>query len=120
MSDAVAQGDVSTPAKARFTVANLVIALVFGVLFAFAVWAATDLLVTLAGRVDLNFLGWALYLFTIALPLVIFALVSAFSVAKQWWLVLLNYTAALGILAVYWFSVIGYSLSGGAASLLQV
>ncbi|WP_029144411.1 hypothetical protein [Microbacterium luticocti] len=88
----------------------------FGLFYAYAVWNAVAFLVAQAtGPLGLNGLGWALLLFAVVFPIVVFAAAFALGLRRGAGALALLMLVGLGLVAVFWLNVLAYSWSGGAS-----
>ncbi|WP_259607961.1 MULTISPECIES: hypothetical protein [Microbacterium] len=95
------------PAGPRW-LSGLVIGL-SGLFYAYAVWNAIAHLIALA-RDGLTAAGWATLLFGVVFPAIVFALASAVGRRRNVGELALVMLAGLGVVAVFWMSLIGYSI----------
>lgn len=96
----------------------VVIAAVFGLFYAYAVWNAVDFLVAQAsGPLGLNGYGWFVLLLAVLFPLLAFGVAFALGWRRSWWEFALVLLAGLGVVAVYWLNVVAYSAVYGASLL---
>ncbi|MFT4135227.1 bacitracin resistance protein [Microbacterium sp.] len=109
--DAGIRPRMSTPVTAT-------IAGAFGLFYAYAVWNAVGFLVSQAqGPFGLNGYGWFVLSFAVAFPILVFALAFAAGRRRRWWQFVLMLLAGLGLVAVFWLDVVGYSAVFGASML---
>lgn len=106
MSDS--QPSVVSPGSPRWLV-GLVIGLA-GLLYAYALWNAVAHLINMA-RTGLTGTGWLTLLFGVVFPAVVF--VFAFIIGRRRHVgeLALSFLAGLGIVAVFWLSLIALSLT---------
>lgn len=96
----------------------VVIAVVFGLFYAYAVWNAVDFLVAQAsGPLGLNGYGWFVLLLAVLFPLLAFGVAFALGWRRSWWEFALVLLAGLGVVAVFWLNVVAYSAVYGASLL---
>lgn len=96
----------------------VVIAAVFGLFYAYAVWNAVDFLVAQAsGPLGLNGYGWFVLLLAVLFPLLAFGVAFALGWRRSWWEFALVLLAGLGVVAVFWLNVVAYSAVYGASLL---
>ncbi|MGO1768912.1 MAG: hypothetical protein ACTHZX_03070 [Microbacterium sp.] len=93
----------------------------FGLLYAFAVWNGVGQLIAQAQYLaalesSLSLTGWIVWLLTIALPIVIFAIVVSLGRRAGAGRLALLLVAGLSIVAVFWLDVLAYA----AASLVSM
>lgn len=88
--------------------AGLVIGL-SGLFYAYAVWNAVAHLVTLA-RDGLTVTGWVTLLFGVVFPAFVFAIAYAVGRRRHVGELAMVMLAGLGIVAVFWMSLLGYSV----------
>lgn len=97
------------PAASPRWLSGLVLGLA-GLFYAYAIWNAVAHLITMA-QVGLSGIGWATLLFGVVFPAIVFVfayLIGRRRSAGELALVLL---AGLGIVAVFWLSLLAYSLT---------
>ncbi|WP_226533370.1 hypothetical protein [Microbacterium paraoxydans] len=98
---------VSAPSP-RWAV-GLVIGLA-GLFYAYAVWNAVAHLITMA-QTGLTAGGWATLLFGVAFPAIVFAFAYLIGRRRRVGELLLVFLAGLGVVAVFWMSLIALSLT---------
>ncbi|MGN7948008.1 hypothetical protein ACTJKH_04625 [Microbacterium sp. 22215] len=101
------------PAASPRWLSGLVLGLA-GLFYAYAIWNAVAHLITMA-QVGLSGIGWATLLFGVVFPAIVFVfayLIGRRRSAGELALVLL---AGLGIVAVFWLSLLAYSLTLAAS-----
>lgn len=81
-----------------------------GLLYAYAVWNAVAHLITMA-QTGLTGGGWATLLFGVAFPAIVFGFALAIGRGRRVGELALVFLAGLGIVAVFWLSLIGLSLT---------
>lgn len=81
-----------------------------GLLYAYAVWNAVAHLITMA-RTGLTGTGWATLLFGVVFPAVVFVFAFAIGRRRRVGELALSFLAGLGIVAVFWLSLIALSLT---------
>lgn len=102
------------PRWLRFLVVGLA-----GLFYAYAVWNAVAHLVTMA--VDgLSVTGWVTLLFGVIFPAIVFALSFAIGRRRNTGEQALVLLAGLGVVAVFWLSLIGYSVLSAATLVATV
>ena len=85
---------------------------VFGLLYAYAVWNAIAYMIPLVGlAVDAT--TWVALILAIVMPVIVYALAIALTRRRGLGVVALVLFAGLGVVAVFWLDVVGYTLSGG-------
>ncbi|WP_261167275.1 hypothetical protein [Microbacterium sp. Marseille-Q6965] len=90
------------------------IAGVFALLYAYAVWSGISQLVqsvqtTAAAGLSLNALGWGMWLLTIALPVVLFAIAVSVGRTRGLRILTILLLVGLSIVAVLWLNVMAYT-----------
>ena len=83
---------------------------VAGLFYAYAVWNAVAHLITMA-QTGLTGGGWATLLFGVAFPAIVFAFAFAIGRRRRVGELALVFLAGLGIVAVFWMSLIALSLT---------
>lgn len=87
----------------------------FGLFYAYGVWAAVDFLVIQAnGAFGLNALGWFVLLFAVAFPILVFAAAFALGWRRRSWQFALILLSGLGLASVLWLNVLAYSATSFA------
>ena len=91
-----------------------VIAGVFGLFYAYAVWNAVGNLIASAeaasaAGVSLSALGWFLWIFAAAFPIIVFAAAYRVALRRVAWQILLIMLAGLALVAVFWLDVVAYT-----------
>ena len=90
----------------------------FGLLYAYVVWNALDLLVyQAAGMLGLNGLGWFVLLLAIAFPVIAFAVAFALGRRRRPGVFALVMLAGLALVAVFWLNVLAYAYAYGGSLL---
>jgi hypothetical protein len=88
----------------------------FGLFYAYAVWNAVAFLIDQAtGVLGLNGLGWAVLLFAVAFPIIVFAVALGIGMKRppaHFAMILLT---GLGLVAVFWLNVVAYAFAYGTA-----
>lgn len=111
MSDVKKSSEVS--AGSPRWVVGLVLGIA-GLLYAYAVWNAIAHLVTMAQGMategGLSGAGWATLLFGVLFPALVFVLAFAIGRRRAAGELALVLLAGLGVVAVFWMSLIGYSI----------
>ncbi len=106
----------ATPASRTPVWLTATIAGAFGLFYAYAVWNAVDFLfVQATGPRGLNALGWAVLLFAVVFPILVFAGSFALGLRRRAGDLALLLLAGLGLVAVFWLNVISYAYSSGTA-----
>ena len=105
MSDDVT---ASAPAGSPRWLVGLILGLA-GLFYAYAVWNAVAHLVGMA-QAGLTGLGWVTLLFGVVFPAVVFAFAYAIGRRRRSGELALVLLTGLGIVAVFWLSLIGYSV----------
>ena len=90
-------------------IVGLVIGLA-GLFYAYAVWNAVAHLITMA-QGGLTGTGWAALLFGVVFPAIVFAFAYAIGRRRKVGELALTFLAGLGIVAVFWMSLIALSLT---------
>ena len=83
----------------------------FGLLYAYAVWNAIAYTIPLAG-LAIGATAWVALILAIILPVVVYVLAIAITRRRGLGAVALVLFAGLGVVAVFWLDVVGYTLSG--------
>lgn len=83
----------------------------FGLLYAYAVWNAIAYTIPLAG-LAIGATTWVALILAIILPVVVYVLAIAITRRRGLGAVALVLFAGLGVVAVFWLDVVGYTLSG--------
>jgi hypothetical protein len=87
---------------------------VFGLFYAYAVWSAIGFLIAQAtSGSGLNGAGWAVLLFAVVFPIVVFVAGTALSRRRALWQFALILLAGLGLVAVFWLNVLAYAFTSG-------
>ncbi|MBN6189953.1 MULTISPECIES: hypothetical protein [Microbacterium] len=81
-----------------------------GLFYAYAVWNAVAHLITMA-QTGLTGAGWAVLLFGVVFPLIVFGFASAIGRRRRVGELALVFLAGLGIVAVFWMSLLALSLT---------
>ena len=84
---------------------------VFGLLYAYAVWNAIAYMIPLVG-LAIGATTWVALILAIVLPVVVYVLAIAITRRRGLGTVALVLFAGLGVVAVFWLDVVGYTLSG--------
>ena len=112
----------TSPARSRRTPTWLVatIGAAFGLFFAYAVWNALGNLVEanrVAGEaeVSLSALGWMLWIFAAAFPIVVWGIAFSVGYRRRVHEYLLVMLTGLALVAVFWLNVVAYSLLNTAS-----
>ncbi|MCT1477584.1 hypothetical protein [Microbacterium sp. p3-SID336] len=102
----------TTPAVAPGSPRWLVWAVVglAGLFYAYAVWNAVAHLITMA-QTGLTGTGWAVLLFGVVFPLIVFGFAFAIGRRRRVGELALVFLAGLGIVAVFWMSLLALSLT---------
>jgi len=98
----------SAPRSPRWLV-GLVVG-VAGLFYAYAVWNAIAHLVTMATPDGLSGIGWITLLFGVVFPAIVFVLAYAIGRRRRVGELSLVLLAGSGIVAVFWLSLVGYSV----------
>jgi len=80
-----------------------------GLLYAYAVWNAIAHLVSFLPS-GLTAIGWVTLLFGVVFPIIVFALALAIGRRRDLGELALLLLAGLGVVAVFWLSLLGYSV----------
>ncbi|GAA1691067.1 hypothetical protein GCM10009808_05030 [Microbacterium sediminicola] len=112
MTDPIAA--VDAPRRGMAPVARAVVAGVFGLFYAYAVWNAVGNLVqSLAAASDvglsLTLLGWVVWLIAILVPIVVFVIALAVAAHRRLGAHLLIMVTGLAVVAVLWLNVVAYT-----------
>ncbi|WP_405375722.1 MULTISPECIES: hypothetical protein [unclassified Microbacterium] len=87
---------------------------VFGFFYAYAAWNAIGFLISQAsGTAGLNGAGWALLLFAVVFPIVVFVAGVVAARRRPVWKLALVLLTGLGLVAVFWLNVLAYAFSNG-------
>lgn len=94
----------------------------FGLFYAYAVWNAIGNLVAAvqaAGEVglSLNALGWTLWIFAIAFPIIVYVFAFWLSHRRHAGHAVLIMLAGLGLIAVFWLDLVAYTALNTASLL---
>ncbi|QNA92488.1 MULTISPECIES: hypothetical protein [unclassified Microbacterium] len=81
-----------------------------GLFYAYAVWNAVAHLITMA-QTGLTGAGWATLLFGVAFPAIVFAFAYVIGRRRRVGELALVFLAGLGVVAVFWMSLIALSLT---------
>lgn len=84
---------------------------VFVLLYAYAVWNAVAYMIPLVG-LAIGATAWVALILAIVLPIVVYVLAIALTRRRGLGAVALVLFAGLGVVAVFWLDVVGYTLSG--------
>jgi hypothetical protein len=88
----------------------------FGLFYAYAVWNAVAFLIDQAsGVLGLNGLGWAVLLFAVAFPIIVFAVALGIGMKRPPGHLALVLLTGLGLVAVFWLNVIAYAFTYGSS-----
>ena len=83
----------------------------FGLLYAYAIWNAVAYMIPLVG-LAIGVTSWVALILAIILPVVIYVVAIALTRRRRLGTVALVLLAGLGLVAVFWLDVVGYTLSG--------
>jgi len=83
-----------------------------GLLYAYAIWNAIAYMIPLVG-LAVGASTWVALILSIVLPAVVYAVAIALTRRRRLGTVTLVLVAGLGVVAVFWLDVVGYTLSGG-------
>ena len=89
----------------------------FGLFYAYAVWNSLGNLIQTLQFTPLNAVGWIVWLFAIAFPIIVFALAFAIGWRRRALPFALILLCGLVLVAVFWIDLLAY-LFAGSASLL--
>lgn len=105
--------EVAGSPRRQMSVGILVtVAVGFGVLYAWATWAAVDLLVRQAtGPLGLSTLGWIVHVLPIVFPVVVFGIAFAIGYRRAAGEFALALLAGLALTAVFWVDILAYALT---------
>ncbi|MDY0909430.1 bacitracin resistance protein [Microbacterium sp. CFBP9034] len=120
MSDATTPAAASSPAEPRRTPTwvVVVISVLFGLFYAYALWNAVDFLVEQAtGPLGLNGYGWFVLLLAVVFPLIAFGVAFAVGWRRPAWQFALVLFTGLCLTSVFWLNVIAYAVVYGASLL---
>lgn len=81
-----------------------------GLFYAYAVWNAVAHLITMA-QTGLTGTGWATLLFGVVFPVIVFGFAFAIGRRRRVGELALSFLAGLGIVAVFWMSLLALSLT---------
>lgn len=112
MSGAAQDSEASTPAKARRRPSwpVVVVASLFGLFYAYAVWNAVAFLVSQAsGPLGLNGGGWFVLLLPVVFPAVAFAIAYRIGARRRLYAFALVLLAGLAVVAVFWLDIVAYA-----------
>ncbi|MFB7842729.1 hypothetical protein [Microbacterium sp. NPDC056052] len=84
---------------------------VFGLLYAYAIWNAIAYMIPFVG-LAIGATTWVALILAIILPAVIYVVAIAVTRRRRLGTVALVLLAGLGLVAVFWLDVVGYTLSG--------
>lgn len=88
----------------------------FGLFYAYAVWNAVGFLISQAtGQFGLNGLGWAVLLFAVLFPILVFAGALGLGLRRGPGEFAMLLLAGLGVSAIFWLNVLAYSYSNGSS-----
>ena len=91
---------------------------VFGLLYAYAIWAAVAALALAAsGEPGLNGKGWIVLLLPVIFPILVFVGGFIFGRRRRVWQLALIFTAGLTLVAIFWLDIIMFQISSGASLL---
>lgn len=99
---------VTSPGSPRWLV-GLVLG-VAGLFYAYAVWNAVAHLVAMATPSGLTGVGWVTLLFGVVFPAIVFAFAYVIGRRRPVGELSLVLLAGLGVVAVFWLSLLGYSV----------
>jgi hypothetical protein len=120
MSDAITDAAASASAgrRAKPTWVVVVISVLFGLFYAYALWNAVSFLIAQAtGPLGLNAYGWFVLLLAVIFPLVAFGVAFAIGWRRAWWQFALVLFTGLCVVSVFWLNVIAYAAVYGASLL---
>ncbi|MBS0025091.1 hypothetical protein [Microbacterium paraoxydans] len=92
----------------RWLVATVIV--LAGLFYAYAVWNAVAHLITMA-QTGLTGTGWAVLLFGVVFPLIVFGFAYAIGRRRRVGELALVFLAGLGVVAVFWMSLLALSLT---------
>lgn len=97
------------PSWLRSTVAG-----VFGLFYAYAVWTAVAFLIAQATAVEgLNGAGWAILLFSVVFPIIVFVAGLLLGRRRQILHLAVILVVGLGLVAVFWLNILSYAITNG-------
>ena len=102
-------GTTADPRRPRWILYTLLG--LFGLLYAYAVWNAIAYTIPLAG-LAIGATTWVALILAMVLPVVVYVLAVAITRRRGLGTVALVLFAGLGLVAVFWLDVVGYTLSG--------
>lgn len=85
-----------------------------GLFYAYAIWNAVAHLITM-GQVGLSGAGWATLIFGVVFPAIVFVFAYLIGRRRSVGELALVLLAGLGVVAVFWLSLLAYSLSPAAS-----
>ena len=86
----------------------------FGLFYAYAVWTAVAFLVAQASGVEgLNGGGWAILLFAVAFPIIVFVAGVVLGRRRPLLQLAVILLVGLGLVAVFWLNVLTYAITNG-------
>ena len=105
---------VPTSERTRPTWPVALLAGLFGLFYAYAVWTAVDFLISQASGVPgLNGAGWALLLFAVAFPIIVFVAAVLLARRRPLWQLAVVLLVGLGLVAVFWINVLAFAFTSG-------
>lgn len=88
----------------------VVVAIPFGLLYAYAVWNAIGTLVAAAANpLGLNAAGWFIWIFSAILPMLVFFFAFLLGRRHNLGIYALTLLAGLGLVAAFWINVVAYT-----------
>lgn len=86
----------------------------FGLFYAYAVWTAVAFLVAQATGVEgLNGAGWAILLFSVLFPIIVFVAGVVLARRRPVLHLAVILLAGLGLVAVFWLNILTYAITNG-------
>jgi hypothetical protein len=82
-----------------------------GLLYAYAIWNAVAYMIPLIG-LAIGTTGWVALILAIVMPAVVYAVALGLTRRRRLGTVALVLLAGLGLVAVFWLDVVGYTLTG--------
>ena len=90
------------------------IAGVFGLFYAYAVWTAVTFLIAQASGVEgLNGGGWAILLFSVVFPIIVFVAAVVLGRRRPLLQLAVVLFVGLGLVAVFWLNILTYAITNG-------
>ncbi|MFL0566302.1 hypothetical protein ACH0CG_11115 [Microbacterium sp. 179-I 1D1 NHS] len=87
---------------------------VFGLFYAYAVWTAVAFLVAQASGVEgLNGGGWAILLFSVVFPIIVFVAAVVLGRRRPLFQLAVVLLVGLGLVAVFWLNILTYAITNG-------